>query len=224
MIVLIGGQKGGTGKSTIATNLAVFLAHAGRDVLLLDADRQATTATWASERTQTHGATVPLIACVQKFGNIAQTITDLAKRYSDIVIDAGGRDSEELRSAMVTSQKLYSPFKPSQSDLWTAENLGALVALARGMNPGLEAFGLLSLAPTNPRIQEISEAQEMLKSVDQLFISQSVLYDRKVYRDALFEGLGVVEMNDEKAKNEIIKLSSEIYGVNYGQKTVQTTA
>jgi chromosome partitioning protein len=42
MIILIGGEKGGTGKTTVATNLSACLASAGRDVLLVDADRQGT--------------------------------------------------------------------------------------------------------------------------------------------------------------------------------------
>ena len=50
MIVLIGGEKGGTGKSTLATNLAVCLAHRGRDVLLLDCDPQRSSASWVGVR------------------------------------------------------------------------------------------------------------------------------------------------------------------------------
>lgn len=46
MIVLIGGEKGGTGKSTIATNLATIHALAGKDVLLLDTDSQASATFW----------------------------------------------------------------------------------------------------------------------------------------------------------------------------------
>ena len=42
MIILVGGEKGGTGKSTIATNLAIMLMRSGRDVLVVDADDQET--------------------------------------------------------------------------------------------------------------------------------------------------------------------------------------
>ena len=50
MIVLIGGEKGGTGKSTIATNLAAYLANRSDDVVLLDADSQATAKRWVERR------------------------------------------------------------------------------------------------------------------------------------------------------------------------------
>ncbi|QIQ74813.1 Iron-sulfur cluster carrier protein (plasmid) [Pseudomonas coronafaciens] len=50
MILLLGGEKGGSGKSCLAQNLAVWLQARGGDVLLLDADPQGTTADWAAER------------------------------------------------------------------------------------------------------------------------------------------------------------------------------
>jgi chromosome partitioning protein len=160
MILLLGGEKGGTGKSTLATNMAVHLTRAGRDVLLLDADRQGTASNWTTERAEHQK--LPQVVCVQRYGNLFQTVKDLARRYQEVIIDAGGRDSEELRSAMVIANKFYSPFRPSQGDLWTAEHLASLVTMARGLNPSLEVFAVLSLAPTNPRIQEIQEASALI--------------------------------------------------------------
>src|SRR5687767_1022618 len=107
MIVLVGGEKGGTGKSTLASNLAVWLARAGRDVLLLDADRQGTSAAWAAERSQR--PELASVHCVQRYGNLFPAVRDLRTRYQEIVIDAGGRDSEELRSAMAVADTLYAP-------------------------------------------------------------------------------------------------------------------
>jgi len=65
-IVLFGGEKGGTGKTTLATNMAAMLALKGRDVLLLDTDRQGTASFWATIREDTE--IEPRIPCVQKFG------------------------------------------------------------------------------------------------------------------------------------------------------------
>jgi chromosome partitioning protein len=212
MIVLIGGEKGGTGKSTLATNLSAWLAVAGRDVLLLDADRQSTSANWAAERHQ-HAA-LPPVHCVQRYGNLFHSVQDLRTRYQDIVIDAGGRDSEELRSAMVLADKLYSPAKASQSDLWTIDHLAKLVELARGFNPRLEARVMISMAPTNPRINEERDAAEMLAEFsERLMLSRCITRERKAYRDAMKEGCGVVEQADPKATHEIDSIAQEIYGV-----------
>ena len=220
MILLVGGEKGGTGKSTLATNMAVHLARAGRDVLLLDSDRQGTASSWTAERTE-HQEELPQVICVQRNGNLFQTVKDLAKRYQEVIIDAGGRDSEELRSAMVVANKFYSPFRPSQGDLWTAEHLASLVTMARGLNPSLEAYAILTLAPTNPRIQEIQEASAMLTRFEQIKLSKITVHDRKVYRDAMFEGRGVMEMTDPKACEEIRDLANEIYGVGVAHARVQ---
>ena len=93
MIVLIGGEKGGTGKTTIATNLAAKRALAGRDVLLIDTDPQGSANYWAQSRDESEPKP-RRVACVQKFGKGLQAeVQDLAKRYEDILIDAGGRDS-----------------------------------------------------------------------------------------------------------------------------------
>lgn len=212
MIVLIGGEKGGTGKSTLATNLCAYLATAGQDVLLLDADRQSTSASWAAERSQ--HSELPAVHCVQRHGNLFHAVQDLRTRYAHVIIDAGGRDSEELRSAMVLADKLYSPAKASQSDLWTIDHLARLVDLARGFNPRLEARVLISMAPTNPRINEEHAAAEMLAEfTQQLVLSSHVTRERKAYRDAMGEGRGVIEMTDNKAINEIESIAKEIYGV-----------
>ena len=92
MIILIGGEKGGTGKTTIAINLATLHALNGKDILLVDTDKQGSANSWAESRDEEQQ--LPRITCIQKFGkNLARDIKDLEPRYEDIIIDAGGRDS-----------------------------------------------------------------------------------------------------------------------------------
>ena len=80
MIILIGGEKGGTGKTTIATNLAAMRALAGRDVLLIDTDPQGSANYWVQSRDELE--IMPRVACVQKFGKgLPAEVKDLAKRY-----------------------------------------------------------------------------------------------------------------------------------------------
>jgi chromosome partitioning protein len=128
MIVLVGGEKGGTGKTTIATNLAAKRALAGRDVLLVDTDQQGSANYWAQNREEPE-AKPGRVACVQKSGKGLQAeVRDLAKRYEDIVIDTGGRDSVELRAALVVADKAYIPIQPSQFDIWTLDRMDGLVS------------------------------------------------------------------------------------------------
>jgi chromosome partitioning protein len=209
MIILFGGEKGGTGKSTLATNLSVWLAHKKSDFVLLDADRQSTSSNWASERYKT-SPDLPKVNCVQRYGNITSTIQDLSGRYEHVIIDAAGRDSEELRSSLVVSDVLLSPFKASQSDLWTVDHLHDLVKLSKAMNKKLKAFAVLSMASPNPRVSEAQQAKEMLRDYLELNLASAVIRDRKIYRDAMCEAKGVLEMPDERAKQEFESLVKEI--------------
>lgn len=210
MIILIGGEKGGTGKSTVATNLAVGLLQRELDVMLLDADPQATAAKWVERRNEKN---LPTVHSSQKTGDVFRTAKDLAERYDAVIIDAGGRDSKELRTAMVAADLMYIPIKASQADLETLPKVNELIALAKGMNPGLLAKAILSMAPTNPVITEVADAKELLADFDQFGLSAVVIRERKPFRDALLEGKSVLELSDQKAKAEVEALIAEIMEV-----------
>lgn len=210
MIILLGGEKGGTGKSTISTNLAVWLALKGRDVILVDTDRQMTASHWVDRRNKIDDLVT--VNCAEKHGNVFHALQDLSKRYEEVIVDAGGRDSEELRSALVAADMIYVPLKASQPDLETSVHMNELVQLARGMNEKLKAHLVISMAPTNPIIHEAQEAQELLTQLPEFQLSSAVICERKIYRDAISDGHGVMEMNNSKAAAEIEALANEIYG------------
>lgn len=209
MIVLVAAEKGGVGKSTIASNLAVHLAQQGIDVVVVDTDAQATCAKFVDRRND--AGILPAVPCVQKMGDLATTLRDLAKRYQVIVVDAGGRDSREMRTAMAVANLLLVPTKASQADLETLPKVNELVSLARGLNPDLKAVAVLSMAPSNPVIREVEEARQLLAEFDQLELADTVIRDRKVYRDALLAGRGVVELGNSQARAEIQLLAQEFF-------------
>lgn len=210
MIVLFGGEKGGTGKSTLATNLAVWLAKQGQDTIIIDTDRQMTASNWVDRRNANE--TLVKVHCAEKHGNVFHAVRDISKRYDEIIIDAGGRDSEELRTALVAAHIVYVPLRASQPDLETSVHMNELVTLARGMNSALDARLIISMAPTNPVINEAKQAQELLRELPVFNLSDTIIRERKVYRDAISDGLGVVEMDNPKAIAEIAALANEIYG------------
>ena len=209
MIVLIGSQKGGCGKSTIATNLAAVAAQKGRDVVLIDSDAQCTSATWAADREETNA---PQVACVQRVGNITATAKELARKYDLVLIDAGGRDSQELRTGLLAADVVIAPFKPSQADLDTVFQLSDVITQAQDFNPALTALAVLTMSPTHPANTEIKDARDYLKK--HLKVASCLLHDRKAYRDALSMGRGVIEHNDPKAKTEINKLYKVMNNAN----------
>ncbi len=211
MILLVGGEKGGTGKSTIATNIAVVLAAQGVDVVLVDADKQATAARWKERRDAT-GEELPRVHCIQRNGSLFETLQDLAGRYDEVIVDAGGQDSKELRTAMAIANKFYIPLRPSQPDIETSVHVDELVDQAKAFNPSLDALALISMAPTHHAVNEANEAEELLNELPSLKLSGVMVRHRKVYRDAMAEGRGVIEMRNPKATASINALVKEIYG------------
>lgn len=180
MIVLIGGEKGGTGKSTIATNLAAVHAINGKDVILVDADKQASSAAWSASRDENEF--VPRVPCVQKLGKALHLeIRELEKRYETVIVDCGGRDSIELRSAMLVADRFFSPIKPSQYDAWTLDNLDTIVTQAQVINPNLTPCIFINQANPNPRLTEVQDVQDFILGFKNLKLAESVIRDRIVF-------------------------------------------
>jgi chromosome partitioning protein len=204
MIILIGSQKGGCGKSTTAVNISAELSRRGHDVVLVDADRQATGSNWAQDRSGNKD--LPTVHCIQRFDNIRDTLLDLDKRYQFVIVDAAGRDSRELRTGMTAAHILIIPFRPSQPDLDTLPTMQQIIIQAKDLNPSLKVLGLMTMTPTNPVIQEEAQAREYLNDFPEIELLNVNICDRKVYRDAMSEGTGVVEMGNSKAREEVLGL------------------
>jgi chromosome partitioning protein len=126
MIVLVGSEKGGVGKSTIAAHAAVRLAMTGKRTILIDADPQATSWAWAQSRKR-HKPDAPQVDTEKMSGDIRPGIKNLASNYDHIVIDCGGADSAALRSGMLIAHRLIIPSKVARRDLETLKHVSTLV-------------------------------------------------------------------------------------------------
>tara|TARA_R110002094_G_scaffold64437_3_gene74696 strand:- start:1000 stop:1644 length:645 start_codon:yes stop_codon:yes gene_type:complete len=208
MIILVGSQKGGCGKTTIAVNVAVELASRGCDVVLVDADKQRTAATWYQVRVA-YPSKVK-VAHFELSERINTQIIDLGKRYEYVVVDVAGHDSQELRSGMLAADILVSPMRPSQFDLNALPHLVEVFEQARDFNTALRGLVVLNLCPTLPTIKEAEQATEFVADLPGLNLATVRIHDRKAYRDSVAEGLSVREWTNEKARNEIAWLVDEI--------------
>lgn len=223
MIILVCGEKGGTGKTTIATNLAAMRAiDAGEDnVLLADADPQKSSSLWCSIRNPNE-AIKTKITSVQKSGDISQDIKSLSKKFQDIIIDAGGYDSMELRSGMLVADILITPVSAGQFDMWTMPKMNGHIQKSKLFNPELKSFCLLNQASALPKLKknEIDDILNYLEDFPELPLMDTVVVRRQSYRKAAIEGLCVSEwvqsnklagMSDKSADNEIKQLYTEIF-------------
>ena len=183
MIVTIGVEKGGTGKSTMATNLAVYSKLKGRDVVILDADKQSTSSFWMSVRDGRKD--VVSIPVFSQTVSVDKIVKQLSEKYEDIIIDVGGSADMALGDAMLVSDKIYMPLRPSQADLWTLDKMEKLICVSKSYNRNLKAFAFFNQAPTHPFIQETQEAEEYLKEFKNIKLSPVIIRERKPFRDAL---------------------------------------
>jgi chromosome partitioning protein len=200
-VVLIGGEKGGTGKSTISTNMAVMAALSGYDVILLDTDKQGSSSKFMDYRKER--AIQPIPSCVQIRGKYINTeIENFAKKYQLVIIDAGGKDSVELRSAMACQvvSHIYSPLQPSEFDLETLSTMDELVYLSQSYNPNLKAFIIFNQAPTHSKITVTEEAKEYTSTFENISICDTILSHRVPIQYATSKAQSVVEFEFEKLK------------------------
>jgi chromosome partitioning protein len=213
MILTIGNTKGGVGKTTLAVNLAIIRAMAGRDVWLIDGDRQGTALTAITIRADTHHS--PSISCASypDGSTLRSQVLQQAKKFDDIIIDAGGRDSTALRAALVLSDILLVPFQPRSYDVWALNDIAALIDEARSVRDGLRALAVLNFADPSETSSDNIEAAAAVKDVPQFEYLPTPIRRRKAFANAAGQGLSVLELKplDRKACDELNTLASALF-------------
>lgn len=216
MIIVCGGIKGGGGKTTVATNLAVMRSLVGKDVLLVDADSvdNHNSTDFAALRKETLGRSD--FTAVQLQGkSLGQEIVRLGEKFDDVVVDVGGQDSVNQRSALVVADIILVPVFPSSFDVWTLENVATLVEQARGFNERLRAVSFLSRADVTGNQND--DAAELIGEHAGIEFMDAPLKNRKAFRTASAQGLAVVELRprDPKAIAEIARLYQSVFKTEF---------
>jgi chromosome partitioning protein len=224
MIIVVGGIKGGSGKTTVATNLAVIRSAEERDVLLIDADDQetATDFTMIRNERRPEGAGYTSIKLT---GAAVRTETlRLADKYQDIIIDTGGRDTTSQRAALTVADYLLVPFVPRSFDVWTIEKVSNLVNEMQSANLNLKAYTFINRA--DPRGQDNDDAAEVLKDAGGITFIETPLGARKAFGNAAATGLSVIELKnqDPKASEEMMILYRYIFDIKAVSSTKGVTA
>lgn len=213
MIIAIANTKGGVGKTTLAVQIAVSRAREGRDVWLIDGDRQGTAAAAIAARAEANR--VPSIACAQypDGPQLRAQVQQQAHKWDDIVIDVGGRDSTALRASLILADVLLVPFAPRSYDVWALDDMAALVDEAHSVRDGLKAYAVLNMADPGERSTDNAEAADAVDEVPQFTYLPTVIRRRKAFSNAGGAGLAVGEMTpkDPKAVAELAALIEPIF-------------
>jgi chromosome partitioning protein len=205
MITVIGSLKGGSGKSTVTFNLAVWLEMAEAEVLVIDADPQATLSDVSEVRTEEG---------FEPFLTIKSASALTRKKlsgYDEVLIDVGASDIESMKSALALADRVVIPVPPSQADIWSTQRfLNFLDEAVEGERPELIAF--INRADTHHAIRESDEAAAALVSLPDVRFIKHRLCQRTVFRRSFSEGLAVYELDPRgKGSKEFYALTAALY-------------
>ena len=206
MITVIGSLKGGSGKSTVTFNLAIWLAMAECDVAVIDADPQATL-TDALEVRRDEGIQ-PMVERLE-----ARRMDDRGglEARDEVLIDVGTASMDNLRQAISIADRLLVPVQPSQADIWSTQRFLRFIDSAAGRHKP-EVLGFINRGDTHRAVRESDEAAAALVSLPGIRYLRPRLSQRTVYRRSFSEGLAVFEQEPRgKGAAECNALAAVLY-------------
>lgn len=200
-VITIAQQKGGSGKTTMAVNLAVAFARAGRSVALMDTDPQGSAGRWFMTRCEELGDPGLEFSTASAWGVTYET-RKLADAHDIVIIDTPPKADSDLRPALRASDLILVPIATSHVDLWAVETV--LDLAARESKPALV---VMTRARAGTRLS--SEVAENAAALD-AEIAQGSLANRVVYADTLGHGRAALEAPKGPAHGEVLGLMQEI--------------
>ncbi|WP_028523256.1 ParA family protein [Runella limosa] len=205
MIISVTSLKGGVGKSTIAQNLAVCMAHNGYKVCIADADTNQSSLRWSSLRSE-ELPVIPAFGTPEK--TLSANIKQLALDYEIVIIDGTPTLDKITSKIILLADILIVPILPSGLDIWATEQFLERYEDAKiEKEKDIPAFMVLNQFQSNITFnKEVKEA--LTETSIRLF--NSTLRPRTAYREVVIQGKGVLEYKDEKAKVEFLELYNEI--------------
>jgi chromosome partitioning protein len=210
MMILVGGEKGGSGKSCLAQNLAVYFAGNKKAVVLMvDCDPQRTTSDWIQARNSDQS--LPAINCIQLYGKIRNDLMSLVQHYEYVIVDCGGQDNLALRAAMSVADHVVIPLRPKRRDLKTVPHMEDMLSTCKMVNPKMMASFVITQCPPLPnQAKRILDAKEVCSSYG-INVLDAVTYNRNVYDDSEEQGSSVIEIDPTgKAAQEMIAIAEEL--------------
>jgi chromosome partitioning protein len=218
MITVIANLKGGSGKSTVAFNLAVWLERNGRKVIGYDLDPQCTFSDLGMLRREIGNKPDLQIHSVRAV--LGEQL--MAHGDCEVLVDVGAANMAAMKEAMSSADRILIPVPPSQADVWATQRFLHIVGPDMEMiklNGRHRTMAFVNRADTNEAIRETQETEEalrMLPGIDE--VMPQCLKMRTSFRRSLSEGMAVFEMwPHSKAAEEFRMFAAALYPEVIGQ-------
>jgi chromosome partitioning protein len=208
MITVVANLKGGSGKSTVVFNLALWLQMKGQPVVVYDLDPQQTLFDVAEVRREQGMA--PALHVYTPEETLLHDLNSHPKS-AQVLVDVGAANIDAMKTAIKTSDQLIIPVPPSQPDVWATQKFLDIVDDATGGKyPKMSAF--VNRADTHKGVRESDDTEELLKQLPNVDLIPNRLFQRTIFRRSLSEGMAVFEMTKRsKAVEELNAFASVVF-------------
>ena len=203
-IIAVLNQKGGVGKTTIATNLAHALQLEGHKVILVDSDPQGSARDWNAA---SDGALIKVIGLDR--ATLAKDILAVVDNHDFIIIDGAPQIADLAIAAIKCADMILIPVQPSPYDIWACEDLVEIIKARQEITNGKpKAAFIISRVIKNTQLgKEIREALEGYN----LPVFKNFTTQRVVNAKSAATGLTVLSTETkEDAANEIRAIANEL--------------
>lgn len=197
-IIAVLNEKGGTGKSTVSTNLATALHRAGKKVVLVDADPQGTARDWREASPE--GADLPPVVALDRPQLLQQALPTL--QGNDFLVIDGPAKAEAMAAAIVRiAHVALVVIQPSGADLWASAATVKLIRSKVDVGGTIDAAFLVNRVSGSTKLSKlVAEGDWNEYGIDQL---DSTIGNRVAFAQALTDGVSVFDLADGQAKAEI---------------------
>ena len=188
--ILIANPKGGSGKTTLSTNIAGYLASRGHRVVMLDLDRQKSVTQWLSNRP----FELPIIDLLQAAGGKAATADWL-------VIDSpAGLHGKNLEYALKLVDKVIVPIAPSLFDIQASREFLDILNQEKSVRKGKIFIGLVGMR-MSPHTRAATTLEQFIAGLDLPVLAY--LRETQVYVNAAFEGKTLFDLPPSLSEREL---------------------
>lgn len=207
MITVIANLKGGSGKSTVAFNLGIWLETQGVPVVAYDLDPQKTLLDVTQIRRE-EGYMPPLQVYLAE-----QSLANyLTYHPGEVLVDVGAANMDAMREALRVANRVLIPVPPSQADVWATQRFLNMLLEDTDREPHQELLAFINRADTHHAVRESDETVEALRTLEHVRVLDQRLYQRTIYRRSFSEGLAVFELwRGSKAAEEFNAFAANLY-------------